>query len=120
MQPLAKLGVAQIVNEKNRSEQNFEVHANKYLVEESLRVKISPRVIIALKPFSNIWNKLEIWKYCLYWVGANHSGLYSKALPKRGTFFRLLVYEREVISLVEVHERVGKSVIVVCKKAQKG
>ena len=120
MQPLAKLGVAQIVNEKNRSEQNFEVHANKYLVEESLRVKISPRVIIALEPFSNIWNKLEIWKYCLYWVGANHNGLYSEALPKRGTFFRLLVYEREVISLVEVHERVGKSVIVVCKKAQKG
>ena len=45
------------------------------------------------------------------------NGLYSEALPKRGTFFRLLVYEREVISLVEVHERVGKSVIVVCKKA---
>ena len=95
------------------------MHANKYLVEESLRVKISPRVIIALEPFSNniICNKLEIWKYCLYWVGANHNGLYREPLPKRGTFFRLLVYEREVISLVEVHERVGKSVIVVCKKA---
>ena len=26
----------------------------------------------------------------------------------------------EVISLVEVHERVGKSVIVVCKQAEKG
>ena len=118
MQPLAKLGVAQIVNEKNRSEQNFEVHANKYLVEESLRVNISPRVIIALEPFSNICNKLEIWKYCLNWVGTNHNGLYSEALPKRGTFLRLLVYDtREVISKVEVHERVGKSVIVVCKKA---
>ena len=96
------------------------MHANKYLVEESLRVKISPRVIIALEPFSNIWNKLEIWKYCLYWVGANHNGLYREPRPKRGTFFRLLVYEREVISLVEVHERVGKSVMVVCKKAEKG
>ena len=84
-------------------------------------MKISPRVIIALKPFSNICNKLEIWKYCLNWVGTNHNGLYSEALPKRGTFFRLLVYDtREVISLVEVDERVGKSVIVVCKKAQKG
>ena len=110
--------MAQIVNEKIRSQQNFEVHANKYLVEESLRVNISPRVIIALEPFSNICNKLEIWKYCLNWVGTNHNGLYSEALPKRGTFFRLLVYDtREVISKVEVRERVGKSVIVVCKKA---
>ena len=97
------------------------MHANKYLVENSLRVKISPRVIIALGPFSNICNKLEIWKYCLYWVGANHNGLYREPRPKRGTFSRLLVYDtREVISLVEVHERVGKSVIVVCKKAEKG
>ena len=37
--------------------------------------------------------------------------------PKGGTFFRLQVYERVGISLVEVHERVGKSVTLVCKKA---
>ena len=36
------------------------------------------------------------------------------------TFFRLQVYERIGISLVEVYEIVGKSVISVCKKAQKG
>ena len=35
---------------------------------------------------------------------------------KGGTFFRLQVYERVGISLNEVHERVGKSVISVCKK----
>ena len=59
-----------------------------------------------------------------YWEtgeGLTIMGLYVEALPKRGTFFRLVVYDtREVISLVEVYERVGKSVIVVCKKAQKG
>ena len=33
---------------------------------------------------------------------------------KRGTFFRLQVYEREGILLVELHKRVGKSVIWVC------
>ena len=31
--------------------------------------------------------------------------------PERGTFFTLQVYERLGISLVEVYERVGKSVI---------
>ena len=52
--------MAQIVSEKNSCEQNFLVHVNKYQVEESLRVKISPKVIIALEPFSNICNKGEI------------------------------------------------------------
>jgi len=36
-----------------------------------------------------------------------------------GNFFRLLVYEKQEISLAEVYEREGKSVISVCKKAQK-
>ena len=44
--------------------------------------------------------------------GTPYNGLYGEALPKRGTFFRLQVYERVGISLVEVYERVGKSVIV--------
>ena len=51
-----------------------------------------------------------------YWLhpqkgggGNPYNGLYGEAPPKRGTFFRLQVYER-----------VGKSVISVCKKAQKG
>ena len=39
----------------------------------------------------------------------SYNGLYKETLPKKGSFFRLQVYER-----------VGKSVISVCKKAQKG
>ena len=54
--------------------------------------------------------------------GTPYNGLYGEALPERGTFFRPQVYERVVISLIEVYERVGrvgKSVILVCKKAQR-
>ena len=39
--------------------------------------------------------------------------------PGRGTFFRLQVCERVGISLVEVYKREGRSVIWVCKRAQK-
>ena len=46
--------------------------------------------------------------------------LYGKAPPERGIFFRLQVYERGGISLVDVYKRVGKSVIWVCERAQKG
>ena len=38
---------------------------------------------------------------------------------KRGTFFRLQVYETVGISLVEVYERVGKSLIWVCDRVNK-
>ena len=47
---------------------------------------------------------------CGVW-GSPYNGLYREALPERGTFFRLQVYERVGISQVEVHKRVGKSVI---------
>ena len=40
--------------------------------------------------------------------------------PKRDIFFSLQVYEKEGILLVEVYKRLGKSVIWVCKRAQKG
>ena len=40
-----------------------------------------------------------------------YNGLYGEALPERGTSFRLQVYERVGISIVEVYDRVGKSVI---------
>ena len=43
--------------------------------------------------------------------GTPYNGLYGEALPKRGAFFTLQVYERVGISRVKVHERVGKSVI---------
>ena len=52
--------------------------------------------------------------------GSPYDGLYGKAPPERGIFFRLQVYERVVILLVEVYKRAGKSVIWVCERAQKG
>ena len=45
--------------------------------------------------------------------GTPYNGLCGEALSKRGTFFRLQVYQRVGISLVEVQKKVGKSVIVV-------
>ena len=51
-----------------------------------------------------------------------YDGLYGEAPPEMGTFFRLqgYVYERVGTSLVEVEKMVGKSVIWVCERAQKG
>ena len=44
--------------------------------------------------------------------GTFYDGLYGKAPPERGTFFRLQVYERvSGISLIEVYKRMRKSVI---------
>ena len=40
--------------------------------------------------------------------------VYGEALPGRGTFFRVRIYEREAISLVEIYKRAGKLVISVC------
>ena len=36
-----------------------------------------------------------------------YNGQYGEAPPERGTFFRLQVYKRVEISLVELYERVG-------------
>ena len=52
--------------------------------------------------------------------GTPYDGLYREAPPERGTFFRLQVYERVGISLVEAYKRVGNSVIWVCERAQRG
>ena len=52
--------------------------------------------------------------------GTPRNSLYGEVPPKRGTFFRLQVYERVGISQVEVYEMVGESVISVFKKTQKG
>jgi len=46
--------------------------------------------------------------------GTPYSGLNGKTLPKRGTFFRLQVYERVGYKSrvqVEAYERVGASII---------
>ena len=45
---------------------------------------------------------------------------YGEVPPERGTFCTLEAYKRIGISLVKVYERVKKSLISVCKKAQKG
>ena len=55
--------------------------------------------------------------------GTPYNGLYGEAPPEMGTFLRLQGqgYEKVGISLVEVYERVGRSVISVGKKrVQKG
>ena len=44
-------------------------------------------------------------------TGTPHNGLYGEAPLEKGTFFRLQEYKRVEILLVEVYERVGKSVI---------
>ena len=49
--------------------------------------------------------------------GTPYDGLYGEAPPKMSTFFRLQVYERVGILLVEVYERMGKSVIWACERA---
>ena len=52
--------------------------------------------------------------------GTPYDVVYGGGLPpETGIFFRLQVYERVGISLVEVYKRVGKSVIWVCERAQK-
>ena len=53
-------------------------------------------------------------------LGTPYDGLYGEASPERGTFLKASGYERVGISLVEVYKRVGKSVIWVSHRAQKG
>ena len=52
--------------------------------------------------------------------GTAHNDLYGEAPPKTATFCGLQVRERVGKSLVGVYEKVGESVISVCKRAQKG
>ena len=71
------------------------------------------------RPLSTEWAKVQAipgWGG----GGTTYDGLYREAPPERGIFFRLQVYERVGILLVEVYKRVGKSVIWVCERAQEG
>ena len=52
------------------------------------------------------------------WGVSLYNGLYGKAPPERALFLGLQVYERVGISLVELHEMEGKSVISVFRKAK--
>ena len=60
-----------------------------------------------------------MWKPCPGPGGTPYYGLYGDAAAEGGTFFRLQVYGKVGNTLVEEYERVGKSVISVCKKFQK-
>ena len=51
--------------------------------------------------------------------GTPCNSLYGKAPPEWGTFFRFQVYEGVGISKVEVHGRVGKSVISAVKRPKR-
>ena len=64
--------------------------------------------------------KCKSVSHSVLWV-TSYYGLYGEALPERGTctFFRLQVYERIGISLVEVQKRVGKTDILVFKGLSK-
>jgi len=61
--------------------------------------------------------KMRLQCAFIYFVpgGTPYNGQYKKAPPERGNFFRHQVYERAGILLVEVYERIGRSVISVCK-----
>ena len=67
-----------------------------------------------------IFDSVIAWVLIPAGGGDPYDGLYGEARRKRGTFFRLQVYERVGILLVEVYERpVEKSVIWVSKMAQR-
>ena len=51
--------------------------------------------------------------------GTPYNSLHEEAPAERGTIFRIQVYDRVGILLVEEYGRVGKSVIWVCEGAQR-
>ena len=76
-------------------------------------------VLSKLLEYGNLWKKRTPSCRLRQWPqmpregeGTPYSGLYGKAPHKRGTFFRLQVYERVGILLFKVYERGGKSVIL--------
>ena len=56
-----------------------------------------------------------VFIYFVPWETPYNDGQYGKAPPERGTSFRHQIYERLGILQVEVYERIGRSVISVCK-----
>ena len=96
------------------------VHYGKYgsgTCHDFLNAYVSP-VAVAKKASLCAWNLAKARKKptVLQSRVTTDNGLYREVLPERGTFFRLLVCERLRNSLVEVYERVGKSVNAICKK----
>ena len=85
--------------------------------EYVLTVGQSVEKISVFKQKGYVWTRAQsnslkyVWGVAYIPGGAPNNGLYEKALPERGIFLRLQVYERVEILLVEVHQREGKSVI---------
>ena len=90
-----------------------------------LRGAKAKKKISVFKQKGYVWTRAQsnslkyVWGVAYIPGGAPNNGLYEKALPERGIFLRLQVYERVEILLVEVHEREGKSVIWVCERVQR-
>ena len=68
------------------------------------KVSRSPSRLLRVPPREDI-------KKDFFPVGYTFNILYGEAPPERGTFLKFQVYEKVGISLVEVNERVMKSVI---------
>ena len=54
------------------------------------------------------------------WKCSNKNGLYAETPPEGNTISRLQLFKSVGISLVEVYERVGKTVISVGRKPKNG
>ena len=66
-----------------------------------------------------LWESMLLQRTVLESGGTSYDGHPTGWLhPKRGTLFKLQVYESVGISLLQLYESAGKSVISVCKKAQ--
>ena len=94
--------------------------------EYVLTVGQSVEKISVFKQKGYVWTRAQsnslkrVWRVAYIPGDAPNNGLYGKALPERGIFLRLQVYERVGILLVEVYKRVGKkSVIWVCERVQR-
>ena len=85
--------------------------------EYVLTVGQSVEKISVFKQKGYVWTRAQsnslkyVWGVAYIPGGAPNNCLYGKALPERGIFLRLQVYERVEILLVEVYQREGKSVI---------
>ena len=82
-------------------------------------------ISITKQPVVRIAYEIQDVQHLGWWGGGAllstpYNGLYGEAPPKWGIFFRRQVYEGVGISLAEVTEGVGKSVILIGEKAQKG
>ena len=67
-------------------------------------------------PMPRFWVSINLLGRQGGWGCTLFNGPYGEALAEKITFFRFEVYERMGVSLVEVYDKVQKSVIVVCER----